>query len=101
MNMWHKGATATFALLVAASSLAAAAPSRVTMQDGWLAWQGCWRAAGDPQNQMLCIVPDAQGARLITVLNGAAQEENHIVANGVPQRADREGCRGTELATWS
>lgn len=101
MNMWQKGATATLVLLVAATSFAGAAPRPVSAQDGWLAWQGCWRAAGDPQNQMLCIVPDGDGARMIEVLNGAAQQETRIVANGAPQRADREGCRGTEQALWS
>lgn len=82
------------------SALTAAAPAHVT-DDGWLAWQGCWRAQGDPTPTLLCVVPASDGARLMTFQGGTLQAESKIIADGLARPVEKEGCRGTEMARWS
>jgi hypothetical protein len=87
------------ALLI--SFVAASAPAS-SPSDGWLAWQGCWRAYGDEDpSSLLCIVPEGTGARLVTVANGAIRSEMRIVSDGSAHPFEQEGCKGTQQAVWS
>src|SRR5688572_25151839 len=69
--------------------------------DAWLAWVGCWRAEGDSSERSICIVPDGDGVRMITLNAGRIESESRIVANGQPRTISQEGCTGTETARWS
>lgn len=82
------------------SVVTAASPSPAS--DGWLAWQGCWRALGDDDpTSLLCIVPDGAGARLVTVVNGTMRGEMRLVSDGTAHPFELEGCKGTQKAVWS
>ncbi|HET9441177.1 MAG TPA: hypothetical protein VFO52_13455 [Longimicrobiales bacterium] len=83
-----------------ATALATAAQASPP-DDAWLAWAGCWRADGDSSTRSLCIVPDADGARMITVSAGRIESETRMVADGRPHAITQEGCTGTETARWS
>jgi hypothetical protein len=69
--------------------------------DAWLAWVGCWRAEGDSSERSICIVPDGDGVRMITLNAGRVESESRIVANGQARTISQEGCTGTETARWS
>jgi hypothetical protein len=86
----------TFALLGAASAVQAS-----PADDRWLPWLGCWRAADAPAGNLLCIVPDAAGVRLIELANGTTVRESRTVADGQARPVSQEGCTGTELSRWS
>ena len=86
--------TALFAFLAPAAQAAEA-------DDAWLAWVGCWRAEGDSSERSLCIVPDGDGVRLITLNAGRVESESRIIADGKPRTLTQEGCTGTETSRWS
>ena len=69
--------------------------------DAWLAWIGCWRAEGDTSGRSLCIVPDGDGVRMLTLMGRNIESESRVVATGQPQTISQEGCAGTETARWS
>ena len=72
------------------------------LSDQWLAWQGCWHAEGDEASNILCVVPEGLGVRMVTLAGvGVVQSESRIVADGVPRRVNQEGCQGSERASWS
>src|SRR5688572_18706043 len=86
------------ALLI--SVVAATTPAPVS--DGWLAWQGCWRALGDDDpTSLLCVVPDGANARFVTVVNGRIESEMRIVSDRRAHPFELEGCKGTQQAVWS
>lgn len=91
------------ALLLSVAAAAAPAPSPALVEsDGWLAWQGCWRAEGDEDpTSLLCIVPEGDGARLVTLAGGAIRGEMRLTSDGRPRPFEQEGCRGTQQANWS
>lgn len=91
----HFVLTAFFAATLAPTTHAAAP------DDAWLAWVGCWRAEGDSSERSLCIVPDGDGVRMITLNGGRVESESRIVANGQPRTITQEGCTGSETAVWS
>jgi hypothetical protein len=88
-------------LLVLFSAALSAASPRVAADDGWLAFQGCWHAEGDAADRAVCVLPDAEGARLINVIGNAIQSETRIIADGKAREINQEGCRGTQQAHWS
>ena len=90
-------------LVITALFAAALAPAIEAAQpdDAWLAWVGCWRAEGDSSERSLCIVPDGNGVRMITLNAGRIESESRVVANGQPRAITQEGCTGTETAVWS
>lgn len=90
-------------LLIAAlcSSATASASFAAQPDDAWLALAGCWRAEGDTSQRSLCIVPDGEGVRMITLNAGKIETESRIVADGQPRAISQEGCSGNETALWS
>jgi hypothetical protein len=90
-------------LLVTAlfSAALASAAQAAQPDDAWLALAGCWRAEGDTSQRSLCVVPDGEGVRMITLNAGKIESETRIVANGQPRSITQEGCTGTETANWS
>ena len=67
----------------------------------WLAWQGCWQAEGAPAGEYLCIAPEGEGARFVTVAEGAVHAETFVTADGRARPIKQEGCTGSERASWS
>ncbi|HEX6558553.1 MAG TPA: hypothetical protein VF021_03805, partial [Longimicrobiales bacterium] len=100
MKQWRIRAAGSFLLTIGAAAALAAAP-RPAVQDGWLAFQGCWRAVGDAPGHMLCIVPEGNGARMIELIGANVQSETRLISDGAPRTVTREGCTGTEQARWS
>jgi uncharacterized membrane protein YgcG len=94
-----------FVLGVAVLAAAALAPVNANAQsaqsDQWLAWQGCWHAEGDDASNILCVVPEGAGVRMVTLTGGVIQSESRLVADGQPRQVNQEGCQGTERASWS
>jgi hypothetical protein len=89
-----------FVTAIFAATLASAAHA-APIDDAWLAFAGCWRAEGDSSQRSLCIVPDADGVRMVTINDGKIESETRVVANGQPRTINQEGCSGTETARWS
>jgi len=92
------------AALAGGALIAQAAPASAQLAQndyGWAAWHGCWHADGAPGGEVLCIVPDGAGVRMITVVDGAAREESRVVADDRDRAVAQDDCRGTEHARWS
>ena len=92
--------TSLFVTAIFSAALASAAQA-AQPDDAWLALTGCWRAEGDNTARSLCIVPDGDGVRMITLNAGRIESETRVVANGQPRAITQEGCTGTETAVWS
>jgi hypothetical protein len=92
---WIAGA----AVVVAA--LLPSAGSAQTQSDRWFALVGCWHAEGDEAANVLCVVPEGAGVRMVSLANGAVRSESRIVADGRARPVNQEGCQGTERADWS
>jgi hypothetical protein len=75
--------------------------SAQTPANSWLAWQGCWRADGAPAGELLCIVPDGAGVRMITLENNTVRAESRVIADNRPRPIKQDGCTGSEVARWS
>ncbi len=94
-------------LLASVVLLAGVVPSTVSAQDmdaRWLPWLGCWEAVqGGEEAPLLCVRPAAQGAgvEFVTWADGKETASETILADGVPQNAEREDCRGLEEARFS
>ena len=100
-RQWTERVLTALVLLLMGAGSALNAAQAPTVQDGWLAWQGCWRSAQDAKGTMACIVPDGDGARLVTVVDGNVRGETRIIADGQARPVSEEGCKGTEQARWS
>ena len=73
----------------------------------WRAWTGCWRPVSTqgplPAATAVCVVP-AQGTSavdIVTVNGKSVDNRVHVVADGIAHAVSRDGCSGTEKATWS
>lgn len=89
-------------LWVAAAALVlASGASAQSNSDGWLAWLGCWRAVGAIDNQLLCVVPEGAGVKLLGIADGQIKNETRVIADNTARQASQEGCAGTERAVWS
>ena len=58
--------------------------------DGWLAWQGCWRPTDAEVSSLLCIVPDGNGIKMITMADGVKRSEVTLIADGVARPISQE-----------
>ena len=77
----------------------------------WAAWIGCWAPVagqGSAPRELggsarVCVVP-VQGASavdIVSVASGKVVDRTRIDADGVPHTVSRDGCNGTETATFS
>ena len=70
----------------------------------WYPWVGCWQRTTDVGPGLLtCVVP-AEGASavdLITVTNGTVESREHLVVDGRPHPIEKDGCTGSETASWA
>lgn len=71
----------------------------------WYPWIGCWQKTTEagPNAVLTCVVP-AEGASavdLLTVTNGAVESREHLVVDGRPHPMDRDGCNGSQTASWA
>jgi hypothetical protein len=97
---WLIGAP-ILALALATDVSAAPTAPRMSQDDAWLAFTGCWRPVGDSGNNYLCIVPAGEGVRIVTLVDGKVQSQSNVIADDQPRRMEQEGCSGTERAVWS
>lgn len=89
-----------FALPLALSVAGPAAAQSYSNND-WQSWYGCWRADNAPAGELLCIVPDGAGVRMVTLVDGAARADSRILADGQARRSQADGCSSAETARWS
>lgn len=85
-------------------SLAGATPASaqfISQTDEWQPWQGCWHGRDASDGELLCIVPDGAGVRMVTVVDGAVKADSRIIADGVAHRSQSDGCTTVETARWS
>ncbi|MBI3789727.1 MAG: hypothetical protein HY275_02480 [Gemmatimonadetes bacterium] len=94
--------------------LAVAAVPRAGAQSGaWPAYAGCW-SPGDPGSVaastaaaatglVRCILPGASADRatILTVQGAKVLDRQEVIADGAEHVVDRDGCQGTERATWT
>jgi hypothetical protein len=92
---WIAGAALVVAALLPSAGSAQAAG------DTWLALTGCWHAEGDEAANVLCVVPEGAGVRMVSLVNGVVRSESRIVADGRARQVNQEGCQGNERADWS
>ena len=75
--------------------------SALEIDDRWTGWIGCWRAEGAPAGELLCVVPDDEGVRMVTVSDGKVVGESRLIADAQKRPVTEGGCEGTESARWS
>lgn len=92
---------------MAAFVLAGILPMGVSAQDvdaRWLPWLGCWEASqGGTEIPMLCITPtqEGEGVELTTWTEDERISSEMIYTDGVAREVEREGCVGSEEASFS
>lgn len=102
----------TLAGAVAMSLVAGAAHAQAQTRDvdaRWRAWTGCWTPTSTTQRTLtmekstVCVLPaEGQSAvELISVVGSKVVSRTRVQADGLPHPVEREGCTGTEMATWS
>ena len=104
----HARVALALALFAAASPLVAQAPDAGPRWTGWL---GCWSVApADIQAidrpdgvRLICVTPtaDPNVAHVSLRANGKEFFRDTIDASGKPREVERNGCKGSERATWS
>lgn len=83
-------------------------PAAQEVDARWMAWTGCWKpvategrfagAAG-----VVCVVPSAErsSVEVLTIRGTTVASRMTIRADGERHAVSRDGCTGTEAATWS
>src|SRR5262245_20863633 len=93
--------SAVTSLVLALSTFVTPVRGAPAAEDGWLAFQGCWRATDAAPGNLLCIVPAGAGVTMIELDNGDIVRESHMVADARERRVSREDCAGQESVRWS
>ena len=78
--------------------------SAATDDARWYPWIGCWQRSGDngSSGRYTCVKPSSDGsADLLTIANGAVESREHLIVDGAPHPIDRDGCRGSQTASWA
>ena len=90
-------------LSAALLSVAFASPAGAQdLDDGWMAFLGCWEPTSDKTDTgLLCVRPLEGGVELFTVVDGAVTTSDIMVANGERRTRSMEGCRGSETSEFS
>lgn len=94
-------AVASAALFIVHPTVDAQSTQPQNRAAGWVAFYGCWRAEGAAAGEMLCIEPDREGVRMITVVDGRKREETRVIADDEWRDVVQDQCRGMERARWS
>lgn len=90
-------------IALAAGSLAWS-PETAFAQSGrvaWAPWIGCWQAVDGSMTGIVCIVPEGDAVRMLTVDDAAVVAESTILPDGLRRSSSRNGCTSTESAGWS
>ena len=71
----------------------------------WYPWIGCWQRTTDigPGGVLTCVLP-AEGASavdIVTVTNGEVESREHLVVDARPHPIEKDGCTGSQTATWA
>ena len=82
-------------------AFSASAAARVAPDERWLPWIGCWAPDGLASATALCIVPDGDGVRMLTIADGVIESASRVIADGQTRNVTQEGCSGLESARWS
>jgi hypothetical protein len=95
------------------------AQSSSTLDARWQPWIGCWKAAAAPHNAaisfsrsadpvppVVCVIPSGaasarSGVEVVTVTDGKIVARDTIDPNGRSVLRSKDGCTGTENASWS
>ncbi|MGH7462063.1 MAG: hypothetical protein ACREMA_13715, partial [Longimicrobiales bacterium] len=67
----------------------------------WLPFEGCWRPVESNAGDLLCVLADGGGVRLVELASGEIVKESRLAADGQSRPVSQEGCAGTESARWS
>lgn len=75
----------------------------------WQAWTGCWAPVAlggvmpSTTGTTLCVVPAAgtSAVEVVTIVGGKVEDRTRIEADGIAHPVSRDGCTGTETATWA
>jgi hypothetical protein len=70
----------------------------------WYPWVGCWQRSGDAGAgaSFTCVRPGSgASADILTIANGAVDSREHLIVDGAPHPIDKDGCHGSQTATWS
>lgn len=92
-------------------SASAAGAQAVDTGPRWTGWLGCWsvapadmQAIGRPDGvRLICVTPtaDANVAHVSLRANGKEFFRDTIDASGTTREVERNGCKGSERASWS
>ena len=104
-------ASALAAPHAAAAQKATAGPSTTTraathaVDVRWYPWIGCWQRTADvgPGGALTCVVPavGASSVDIVTIANGSVESREHLVVDGRPHPTEKDGCTGSQTATWA
>ena len=101
MRTMHTPSAITLAVVTIALSATAGRAQSANAASAWSPWIGCWHADNANAGDALCIVPDGAGVRMVTVVNGVADQESRVVADGRAHAVEQGDCNGSEQASWS
>ena len=101
-----KSMMASVAIVLGASTTAYAqrAANQPTDDTRWYPWVGCWQKSGETgaSARFTCVKPGSEGsADILTIANGAVESREHLVVDGAAHPIDKDGCRGSQTATWA
>lgn len=93
------------ALVLMAGTATAQRKSTVPPEDArWLPYIGCWSRAADlsATSQYVCVRPGpGSSADLVTITNGAVDSRERLEVDGQPHPIEKDGCTGSQTATWA
>ncbi len=90
------------ALIVLPAFWTAGVRAQENIDTRWMPWIGCWEPTADIlESPLVCVVPNAQGAELVTVQQGSVRSRELLRTDGGRAEITREGCRGWERAEFS
>jgi hypothetical protein len=70
----------------------------------WYPWVGCWQPSGQgvSNDQVTCVRPSAgSSADILIIGSKGVESREHLQVDGLPHPIDKDGCSGSETATWS
>ena len=72
------------------------------LRAGWQPYLGCWQSMSAEGDQgVLCLVADGQDVEMLTIVGGAVEFSEPLVADGGTHEFERDDCQGTESARFS